>query len=73
MGLADLARQALSADPEAAAQLKRYEAAVVRLEKAKAAEKELESIMKVSLLQRRARQQAAHIHNTPSLAGRAAV
>eukprot|EP00878_Enallax_costatus_P023841 GHUV01025395.1.p1 GENE.GHUV01025395.1~~GHUV01025395.1.p1 ORF type:complete len:256 (+),score=126.08 GHUV01025395.1:862-1629(+) len=46
MGLADLARQALSADPEAAAQLKRYEAAVVRLEKAKAAEKELESIMK---------------------------
>lgn len=48
MGLADLARQALSADPEAAAQLKRYEAAVVRLEKAKAAEKELEAIMKVS-------------------------
>jgi hypothetical protein len=46
-GLADLARQALSADPEAAAQLKRYEAAVVRLEKAKAAEKELEAIMKV--------------------------
>ncbi|KAF6255576.1 hypothetical protein COO60DRAFT_199711 [Scenedesmus sp. NREL 46B-D3] len=45
-GLADLARQALSADPEAAAQLKRYEAAVVRLEKAKAAEKELEAIMK---------------------------
>jgi hypothetical protein len=42
-----LARQALSADPEAAAQLKRYEAAVVRLEKAKAAEKELEVIMKV--------------------------
>jgi hypothetical protein len=47
-GLADLARQALSADPTAAAQLKRYEAAVVRLEKAKAAEKELEVIMKVS-------------------------
>lgn len=46
-GLADLARQALSSDPEAAAQLKRYEAAVVRLEKAKAAEKELEVIMKV--------------------------
>jgi hypothetical protein len=46
-GLADLARQALSTDPEAAAQLKRYEAAVVRLEKAKAAEKELENIMKV--------------------------
>jgi hypothetical protein len=46
-GLADLARQALSADPEAAAQLKRYEAAVVRLEKAKAAEKELEVIIKV--------------------------
>lgn len=46
-GLADLARQALSSDPEAAAQLKRYEAAVVRLEKAKAAEKELENIMKV--------------------------
>ncbi|KAF8060561.1 hypothetical protein HT031_004738 [Scenedesmus sp. PABB004] len=46
MGLADLARQALSADPEAAAQLARYEAAVVRLEKAKAAEKELEAIMK---------------------------
>jgi hypothetical protein len=44
-----LARQALSADPEAAAQLKRYEAAVVRLEKAKAAEKELEVIMKVGL------------------------
>jgi 3-dehydroquinate synthetase len=48
-GLADLARQALSADPEAAAQLKRYEAAVVRLEKAKAAEKELEAIMKVCI------------------------
>lgn len=47
MGLADLARQALSADPEAAAQLKRYEAAVVRLEKARAAEKELEAIIKV--------------------------
>lgn len=46
-GLADLARQALSSDPEAAAQLKRYEEAVVRLEKAKAAEKELENIMKV--------------------------
>lgn len=45
--MADLARQALSSDPEAAAQLKRYEAAVVRLEKAKAAEKELEVIMKV--------------------------
>lgn len=49
-GLADLARQALSSDPEAAAQLKRYEAAVVRLEKAKAAEKELEVIMKVCCL-----------------------
>ena len=46
-GLADLARQALSSDPEAAAQLKRYEEAVVRLEKAKAAEKELEVIMQV--------------------------
>jgi len=44
-GIADLARQALAADPEAAEQMKRYQAAVIRLEKAKAAEKELESIM----------------------------
>lgn len=44
-GLAALAKQALQNDPEAAAQLKRYEEAVVRLEKAKAAEKELEKIM----------------------------
>lgn len=46
-GLADLTRAALASDPEAAAQLKRYEAAVVRLEKAKASEKELEAIMQV--------------------------
>lgn len=46
-GLADMARQALQSDPEAAAQLKRYEQAVMRLEKARAAEKELEQIMKV--------------------------
>ncbi|KAI8477243.1 MAG: hypothetical protein J3K34DRAFT_107391 [Monoraphidium minutum] len=44
-GLAALAKQALQNDPEAAAQLRRYEEAVVRLEKAKAAEKELEKIM----------------------------
>ncbi|GBF94357.1 hypothetical protein Rsub_06979 [Raphidocelis subcapitata] len=44
-GLAALAKQALQNDPEAAAQLKRYEAAVVRLEKARAAEQELEKIM----------------------------
>ncbi|KAI8468210.1 MAG: hypothetical protein J3K34DRAFT_15043 [Monoraphidium minutum] len=44
-GLVALARQALMNDPEAAAQLKRYEAAVVRLEKAQAAERELDAIM----------------------------
>lgn len=46
-GIADLARQALSSDPAAAEQLKRYEAAVVALEKARAKEKELEKIMLV--------------------------
>lgn len=46
-GLAALAKQALQNDPEAAAQLRRYEEAVVRLEKAKAAEKELEKIFAV--------------------------
>jgi hypothetical protein len=45
--IALLAKQAMSADPEAAARMERYQAAVVRLEKARAAEKELESIMEV--------------------------
>lgn len=45
-GIADLARQTLQSDPEAAAQLKRYEAAVVSLEKVKARDKELEQMMR---------------------------
>jgi hypothetical protein len=49
-GIADLARQALSSDPAAAEQLKRYEAAVVALEQARAKEKELEKMMAVGLL-----------------------
>ncbi|KIZ06219.1 hypothetical protein MNEG_1731 [Monoraphidium neglectum] len=40
-----MAKQALQSDPEAAAALKRYEDAVVRLEKARATERELESVM----------------------------
>ncbi|KAG2485157.1 hypothetical protein HYH03_016047 [Edaphochlamys debaryana] len=41
-GLASIAKQILETDPEARESLRRYEAAVVRLEKAKAASEELE-------------------------------